>query len=76
MDLSTWQLPSIPTERLCCAHLGAVRTRGVLVASVYSRPGEGLSLANWHMLTDIGAVVRGSSIPFVIGGDGQVTPQQ
>jgi len=53
----------------------AVLKGGVLLGSVYLRDGEGLSCSNVELINAVAGYVKACGMPFILGGDWQVCPE-
>ena len=61
-------------SRFVCAKWHAVAKQGILMCSLYLWTGEGLSMRNRCLLDCVGSYLFALSMPFVIGADWQVPP--
>ena len=62
-----------PEERFAIARIGCLLKHGIVFASVWLYPGEGLSRRNLDLLYAVGKVLRSLSLPFVLAGDFNVS---
>ena len=69
-------VPHEYSPRIAAAWVGGVIRGGIHCVSVYLRDSEGLSEANLAILTQLAALLRSLSGPWVVGGDWNIQPQQ
>jgi hypothetical protein len=62
-----------PCERFAIARIGCLLKHGIVFASLWLYPGEGLSQRNLDLLDAVGKVLRGTALPFVLAGDFNVS---